>query len=157
MNRVSRAAIALLMFATPVLPAQAHGSGDVFYKCVSSTDAVSYQQTPCSGKDKTAWSRDLQSSAATPSHPVPKTPAEVARDREAQQKESRASLARQAAAADAAAAAAKPARDARTPQQVRCDEATLARDAWERQNGSANDLDRLRALNDAIFEACKGL
>jgi hypothetical protein len=124
----------------------------MFYKCVSPAGAVSYQQAPCSGKDKAAWSRDLPSDT-TPSHSVPKTPAEAAREHDANEAERRAKLAKQAVAG----AGPKPGQDKRSPQQKRCDEANVARDAWERQVGGAPDLERLRALNNVIFEACKGL
>ncbi len=137
----------LLLAAAPAL----HAQSTVFYKCLSPAGAVSYQQAPCTGKDKVAWSRDLPPPGTAPSRAVPKTAAESAREHEAKEAERRTRLAK------AAAAAAKPAKDTRSPQQKRCDDANVARDAWERQVGAAPDLDRLRALNNDIFEACKGL
>jgi hypothetical protein len=146
-------ACSLILLAMTALSAQAPAAGDAFYKCVSAAGAVSYQQSPCSGKDRTAWSRSLPAASSTPTRTVPQTPAEVVREHQAHQAERQAALAKQAAAT----AAAKPVKDTRSPQQKRCDEATLARDAWERQTGPVQDLERLRTLNNDIFEACKGL
>lgn len=126
---------------------------DSLYKCVLPSGGTSIQQQPCTGKAKTVWRR-----SARP-EPAPTYEEQVSRARKRAQDELDAQELARRAGTDRHQSyiATNPFPDQRVTQQNLCQQAKASRDAVLTQVGLKRNYDLLRQLNDAVYQACKGL
>ena len=134
----------------PCLAASPHS--DTLYKCVSSAGAVSIQQAPCTGKDKTAWQRDAPPEYVSPDEQARHNRERLQHDQDAHELSRRAGTDQQ----QSYITTYQPL-DRRSIQESACQQAKSNRDAVLKQVGLHRTYDLLRSLNDAVFEACHGL
>ena len=126
--------------------------GDALYKCVSPKGAVSIQQEPCTGKDKTAWRRDAPPEYVSPDEQARHNQESLQHDQDARELSHRAGTDLQQNHVTTYQQS-----DRRSIQQSACQQARSNRDAVLKQVGLHRTYDLLRTLNDAVFEACHGL
>ena len=126
--------------------------GDTLYKCVSPAGAVSIQQEPCTGKDKTAWRRDAPPEYVSPDEQARRNQERLQHDEDARELSRRAGTDQQQSYITTYQQL-----DHRSIQQSACQQAKSNRDAVLKQVGLRRTYDLLRSLNDAVFEACHGL
>lgn len=115
------------------------GSAAELYRCVTLEGAVAYQDAPCGAG--TATSRKIEL-APTPRGHVPEKP-------------SNARVASGRTAVHRRPASAVP--DARSRQRTSCAKARADREAALERAGLRRTFEQLRALDDRVYAACKGL
>lgn len=119
--------------------AAAPAVGAELYRCVSAAGAVSFQDAPCA--DGSQLSRTI---------PVLVDPVRP-------EAEKRTAAPRSKATASKPGAAKSKGPDPRGKQRVACEKARKQRDAALDRAGLNRTFEKLRALDDEVYEACKGL
>ena len=119
------------LLAAPVSAAE-------LYRCVAENGSVSYQDAACDGGSVLSKTIPVRVDAA---------PAEA---KSAKAKSSRAK-------ARAAESPRSMGANARKQRRAACEQARKARDATLARAGLSRTFEQLRALDDGVYEACKGL
>ena len=135
----------------PCLASSPHS--DVLYKCVSPAGAVSIQQAPCTGKDKMAWQRDAPPEYVSSDEQARHNQERLQHDQDARELSHRAGTDQPRADYITTFQSSDP----RSIQESACQQAKSNRDAVLKRVGLHRTYDLLRSLNDAVFEACRGL
>jgi len=126
--------LASMLLAAPAVAAEIH-------RCVSGDGSVSYQDVACDGGSR--LSRTIEVRADAGAVVAPKHSASTA-------KASKPSKSRHATSDKAKSTT-------RSAQRATCATARKTRDANLRRLGLNRTFDQLRALDDAVGEACRGL